>query len=297
MNSEDSNLTLAGSIDLHSHTNESDGTFTPEELVQLASQLRLDALAITDHDTFLGYEKAVPFAREANLDLVCGIELSTKANREDDLPAQVVHLLAYFLNGGPSQSFRLWLQELQQRRRERNEKLLASLQRQGVEISLEEVEAVGRSLTGRPHFARVLIRKGYAANQEEAFERYLGEAAPSYVEYEVPFTEEAIGQVLMGGGVPVVAHPIRLMLRDVEKERDLLKRLRDAGLAGLEAYHSDQDAGWQAHYKNLADELGLLTTGGSDFHGAMKPRIQLGTGAGKNIRVPRAVLDQLRELH
>lgn len=288
-------VNLAGSIDLHSHTNESDGTFTPSELVQLASQLQLDALAITDHDTFLGYELAIPFAREANLDLVCGIELSTKANWSDDSQSQVVHLLAYFLNGGPSQSFRGWLEGLQQRRRERNERLLASLQRQGVEISLGEVEAVGRSLTGRPHFARILIRKGYAANQEEAFERYLGEAAPSYVEYEVPFTEEAIGQVLMGGGIPVVAHPIRLMLRDSERERIFLTRLRDAGLAGLEVFHSDQDAHWQAHYARLADELELLATGGSDFHGALKPRIQLGTGAEKNVRVPRSVLDRLRE--
>ena len=167
----------------------------------------------------------------------------------------------------------------------------------GIAISLEEVEGLGRSIAGRPHFARLLVQKGHARHTEEAFRLYLGENAPTYVERESPTTQEAIGLVLEGGGVPVVAHPVRLMISDPAAERSALQELKTAGLAGLEVYHSDHSARLQSYYLGLAEELDLLPTGGSDFHGDIKPNVQLGRGIQDNVRVPRRFLDRLRELY
>ena len=155
-------------IDLHSHTNESDGTFTPQELIDCAVATGLEALAITDHDTFAGFDQAKPIAEAAGLDLVCGIELST---RSPGGRSRAVHLLGYFLHRPPAAEFRAWLGEVLQDRRDRNIRLVKSLQSQGIDIELSEVEKMGRTLTGRPHFARLLIRKGYVATPEEAFRR------------------------------------------------------------------------------------------------------------------------------
>ena len=208
----------SGWIDLHSHTTASDGSLTPQELISLASQTGLDALAITDHDTFAGYEEAVPFGREADLDLVRGIELNSK------LESRHVHLLAYFLSGEPSPEFSAWLQD------------------------------APRNLVG---------------------------------------PEEVIQIIRSGHGIPVLAHPGRLALaRDVE--RQLLIRWRQAGLVGLEVYHSEHPAPLQAYYFHLAQELDLLPTGGSDFHGTLKPDVRLGTGVEGNVRVPREFLERLK---
>ncbi len=284
----------AGFIDLHSHTNESDGSLTPAELVALAKRTGLAALAITDHDTFAGYEEAVPFAREAGLDLVRGIELNSRLNLANDRDHRYVHLLAYFPSREPSAQFDDWLNGEREDRRNRNRKLVDSLRSRGVDITLQEVEARGKSLTGRPHFARILIEKGYARDSEDAFRRYLGEHAPSYVQRESQTTEEAIGIIRAGGGIPVVAHPVRLsMARDLE--RDTLLQLKPAGLLGLEVYHSEHPPQTQAYYRQLAEELDLFPTGGSDFHGVAKPDVRLGTGSRHNVHVPIEFLQRMRE--
>jgi predicted metal-dependent phosphoesterase TrpH len=283
----------AGTIDLHSHTNESDGTLTPAELVTLAKRLGLDALAITDHDTFAGYEKALPFARTAGLDLVRGIELNSRFKLDDDSGVQYVHLLAYFPASEPSAEFSAWLDGEREDRRNRNGRLVDALRQKGIEITLDEVEQRGRSLAGRPHFARILVEKGYAANSEDAFTRYIGEQAPTYVERQSQDSETVIRRIRNGNGIPVVAHPVRLGL-DRVAEREALLRFKAAGLLGLEIYHSEHPPALQAHYRQLAEELGLLPTGGSDFHGAVKPDIQLGTGLRGNIRVPLDFLTEMR---
>lgn len=279
-------------IDLHSHTNESDGTCTPKELVDAATGIGLDALGITDHDTFAGYEQALPLAREQGLDLVCGIELSTRA--AFGRSQKTVHVLAYFLNGGPSAAFREWVASLLASRRERNIRLIRSLNENGVEISLGEVEALGRSLTGRPHFARVLMKKGYVASTEEAFRRYLAESAPSFVERDSPEIEDAIRVVAEGGGVSVLAHPVRLGFRRHEEEERFIAELKDKGLRAIEVWHSDHNAADTARYLGLSERLGLLRTGGTDFHGGNKPGLALGTGRNGNVHVAREVLDELR---
>jgi 3',5'-nucleoside bisphosphate phosphatase len=285
---------LAGFVDLHSHTNESDGTLTPAELVSLAKRIGLAAIAITDHDTFTGYEKAKSFAVDTGLDLVRGIELNSILSLSIDGQQRHVHVLAYFPCGVPLQGFSTWLTQEQEDRRTRNRLLIGALQKRGIDITLEEVEERGRSMAGRPHFARILVEKGYAADSDDAFQRYIGETAPSYIERQSQTTEEAIEIIRAGGGIPVVAHPIRLSLRQ-DLERRVLQRLKDAGLLGLEVYHSEHPPNVQAHYLRVADELKLFPTGGSDFHGAIKPNVHLGTGLNHNIRVPREFLDRMRE--
>ena len=278
-------------IDLHSHTNESDGTFTPFELVELAVERGVEALAISDHDTFAGYDQALPEARSRGLDLVCGIELST---RVPGSKSRTVHLLAYFLRQPPPPEFRAWLDELIAGRRDRNQRLIASLQEKGVDIELAEVERLGRTLTGRPHFARVLIDKGYASSFDEAFRRYLGETAPTYVERYAPYVADGIRRVLDAGGMPVVAHPIRLGIHNPKAEDAFIRELRDAGMRGIEVFHSDHRPEDMQRYGGIARKYGLLVTGGSDFHGEVKPQISLGTGFNGNLNIPISVLNDLR---
>ncbi len=280
-------------IDLHSHTNASDGTLTPAELIAMAERVHLSALSITDHDTFDGYEQALPFARAAGLDLVRGIELNSRLSLDGSSHPRYVHVLVYFPLHEPTPGFKTWLAEQQADRRSRNTKLAKALQDAGVDITLAEVEARGRSLAGRPHFARILMEKGYATNFEDAFHKYLGEDAPSYVERDSNTTEEVIAIARRGGGIPVVAHPIRIGLQRLQ-EPVVLSRFKEAGLGGLEVIHSDHPPALQLHYAALAEEFGLLPTGGSDFHGAVKPDIELGTGRDHNVHVPLAYLDALR---
>jgi predicted metal-dependent phosphoesterase TrpH len=280
-------------IDLHTHTNESDGSYSPEELVHTALETGLDALGISDHDTFAGYDRARTLAFAHGLDLICGIELSTKmavANATKN-----VHLLGYFLHEPPSFEFRGWLSEILSARRKRNQQLIDRLKDRGVEIELPEVEAVGRSLTGRPHFARVLVTKGYAENTEQAFRKYLDESAPTFVERDSPHLAMAIQRIIAAGGIPVVAHPIRLGVRDTEREEAIIAEMRDMGLRGIEAYHSDHGARDIERYLGLAKKYGLAVSGGSDFHGTAKPNIALGTGYNANLNIPRQVLEKLRK--
>jgi predicted metal-dependent phosphoesterase TrpH len=282
-------------IDLHSHTTASDGSFTPAELVAIAKRSDLTALGITDHDTFDGYEQALPHARAAGLELIRGIELNSRLFLPGSTSPIYVHMLGYFVNREPSTGFRSWLAGERDDRRSRNRRLVDALQRRDVDISLEEVEARGRSLAGRTHFAHILVEKGYAQNSEDAFRRYLGENAPSYVERQSLSTPEVVSMIREGGGIPSVAHPVRLRLPR-QQEREILMALRDVGLLGLEIYHSDHPPELQAYYRQLTEELKLLPTGGSDFHGTAKPSIALGTGLHGNLRVPLEFLERLREL-
>lgn len=282
-------------VDLHSHTTASDGSLTPAELVALAKRSDLVALGITDHDTFDGYEQALPHARAIGLDLVRGIELNSRLILAGSTAPVYVHMLGYFPDEEPSAGFRSWLAGERDDRRDRNRRLVEALQNRGVDITLEEVEARGRSLAGRTHFAHILVEKGYANNSEDAFHRYLGETAPSYVERQSLSTAEVVRIIREGGGIPTVAHPVRLrMPRD--RERQVLIQLKDSGLLALEVYHSDHAPELQAYYRQLAEELDLLPTGGSDFHGKAKPDIALGTGLRGNLRVPMEFLERLRRV-
>jgi len=277
-------------IDLHSHTDQSDGTFTPRELVAQAKRVGLGALAITDHDTFAGYDAALPLAVEAQLELICGIELSTRFHGAS------LHLLGYFPVAAPSRELRVWLNELLATRRDRNVRLIAKLQSLGLDITLEEVEKQGRTLTGRPHFARVLVEKGYANDLQHAFDEYLDESAPGYVDRKEVPVEEAIRRVRESGGIASMAHPVRVAKNNWEKLGVWVGELAGFGMQAIEVLHSDHAPESRAYYQSLADRYSLAVTGGSDFHGGNKPNISLGTGIRGNLKVPYDLLERLRVL-
>ncbi len=277
-------------IDLHSHTNRSDGTFTPAELIDEAVRVGLTGLAITDHDTFAGYDAAVLHATGKALQLICGIELSTRYQGGS------VHVLGYFPGAPPSRELRDWLQSILEARRDRNRRLIAKLQSLGVDITLAEVETEGRTLTARPHFARVLVDKGYAKDLQAAFDLYLDESAKGFVQRrEVPM-EEALERILGSGGVPSLAHPIRVAKNNWEKLAEYVEDLAGLGLRAIEVYHSDHSPENVSYYSSLAERFHLGVTGGSDFHGANKPQISLGTGKRNNLNVPDFLLEDLKTL-
>jgi 3',5'-nucleoside bisphosphate phosphatase len=243
-------------------------------------------LGITDHDTLRGFDIAVPLARDGGLDLICGIELSTK------LHGQSVHLLGYFLNHDPGMAdFRNWVLESQASRRDRNIRLVARLQELGFDITLEEAEKRGRGLTGRPHFAQLMLEKGYVSSLQEAFDEYLDESAKGYVYRREPQFAEGVEQIRRAGGIASLAHPVRVR-GDIP---ELLPELCDMGMNAIEAYHSDHGPREVALYLDLAQRNGLLVTGGSDYHGAAKPGVSLGTGCAGNLKIPADLVDRLRE--
>lgn len=281
-------------IDLHTHTTASDGTFTPAELVNAAKALGLEALAITDHDTFDGYDEARPLAEAAGLPLVCGIEVSTNLPRPDGGRARSVHLLGYFFSE-PPEGFRAWIVGQQQMRRERNAALIARLNELGIEITFEEVRVLGKNMMGRPHFAQILLRKGHVGTLQEAFDRYLGESGIAYVEKHDPSLEEAVEAIAGCGGIASLAHPVRIGLKG-QAERDLIGRVQRLGMQAIEVHHSDHAGEHREIYGSIAAEFGLAVTGGSDFHGGNKPEVDLGTGRRGNVSVPWELLDRLREI-
>jgi predicted metal-dependent phosphoesterase TrpH len=271
-------------IDLHSHTNESDGTFSPEELIAEAVRCGVTTLAITDHDTFAGYDAAMAAAKRSGVELICGIELSTK------LHGHSVHLLGYFPANRGSEKIRDWVLEMQASRRERNQRLAARLQELGFDITLEEAEARGRGMTGRPHFAQLMVEKGYVKDLREAFDQYLDESAKGYVYRKEPELSEGVERIRKAGGIASLAHPIRVR-GDVAA---MMPELCAAGLNAIEAYHSDHTPEDTALYLELAQKYALKVTGGSDFHGTVKPGVRLGSGYEGNLRVPVEVLAGLR---
>jgi len=266
-------------IDLHSHTNESDGSCSPEQLIAEAVRAGVDRLAITDHDTFAGYDAARGAAARAGVELVCGIELSTRLHDHS------VHVLGYFLGSDGPGAFREWVLELQASRRERNQRLAIRLRELGFDITVEEAEARGRGMTGRPHFAQIMVEKGYVSSIRRAFDEYLDESAKGYVYRREPSFAEGVRHVRDAGGIASLAHPIRI----VGDLPAMMPDLCAAGLNAIEAYHSDHGPRETELYLGLAKQYGLLVTGGSDFHGAIKPEVSLGTGYKGNLQVPEDV--------
>ena len=282
-------------IDLHIHTTASDGTWTPEQIVLGAKQSGLDAIAITDHDTFAGYEEARPIAARENVPLICAIELSTKLPPASETGRpKTVHLLGYFLRP-PEPALLAWVKTQQQIRHERNVQLCARLAELNVPVTIEEVRERGRTMAGRPHFASLMVQKGYVATLQEAFDKYLDEKGAAYVDKHDPSLGEGIRQVREAGGIPSLAHPIRLN-RFGQEEEDLIRQMAKMGLMAIEAWHCDHTPRHRERYEFLAQRYRLAVTGGSDFHGDNKPGVVLGSGKGNNVAVPRNVLERLRAL-
>lgn len=277
-------------IDLHVHSTESDGSLTPQQLVSEAAALGLEALAIADHDTMAGYEPALRAAAGTGVELICAVEISARRECLDGR-SRGVHLLAYFFQGPPGEGFSRWLEQQQQRRRERNQRLAARLQELGLEVALEEVAALGGKLVGRVHFAQALIRRGYAASVQEAFREYLGQGGRAYLPMERVTVEEAIRKIRDAGGLACVAHPGRLRFN----LEGVLGEWRAQGLGGLEVFHSEHSREQTGYLLALARRFELAVTGGSDFHGEGKPGVCMGTGMNGNLSLNRELLEALRQ--
>ncbi len=277
-------------VDLHTHSTASDGTDAPAALARLAKDAGLEAFALTDHDTLAGIPDARAAADALGIELVPGVELGAR------IPEGELHILGYFLEPGNA-TFDAFLEELRKGRRDRAARTVTRLNDLGVAIDLADVEAEvsgdrSESL-GRPHIASALVKGGHVASIKEAFDRYLKDGGPANVPRPMPSPVDAVRAIVKAGGVAVVAHPWTVP-RDVFQ--DLLVRLRRVGLAGVEVVHSDQDADVREHVARLAADMGLVQSGGSDYHGTRKPAIRLGTGRNGNVSVPYEVLEELRGL-
>lgn len=268
----------AGVADLHTHTNYSDGTDSPERLVTLAKELGFSAIAITDHDTMESLPIAQPVADRLGLTLIPGIEMSASAEGLE------VHVLGFFLD--PShQELQRHLIEQQARRVERVKEMVQRLNRIGLKITAEEVfNVAGVGTVGRPHVAQVLVDHGYITTRAEAFTKYIGPDDPGFVPGSTILPERIIRLILEAGGVPVLAHPVYL------KRDELIDTFVRQGLAGIEAYHSGHTPELIRRYEALARRHGLLVTGGSDYHGTSKEGSPIGA-----VRVPMALVEALRQ--
>lgn len=275
-------------IDLHCHTTFSDGTLSPTALVTHAASAGVRLLAITDHDTVQGWDIAIEAARSAGIELLCGVELSTRLSGV----SRSVHLLGYF-SSRPDPAFVTWLHELQESRRIRNATLLARLQQLGVDAQWSEVAALAQQQVGRPHFAILLVRKGYVKNLSEAFEIYLGEGGKAWVGREEPTLAEALERLRIAGALSSLAHPVRIS-RDWKRLDQLIAEYAGRGLNAIECYHSEHSAEDIAQLSALANRHGLTLTGGSDFHGDTKPGVNIGVGLTRSPLVPALLADHLR---
>ncbi len=273
-------------VDLHCHSTASDGTLSPEEVVRLAKQIGLTALALTDHDTIAGIAAAAAEAQKLGIVFLPGIEISCEYPRPGTM-----HLLGYGINPQDPTLTDL-TRTLIAGRDERNQKIVDQFNALGIPITLDEIKQIaGGKVIGRPHIAEALVRRGIVSNKQEAFDRYLGQGGRVFVDKEQLTAKQAIQMVRDSGGLPVLAHPSQLKKENNAQIENAIKELIDYGLAGVEVIHSDHDPALIDFLSSLAERHKLLKTGGSDFHGGNKPKIQLGTAAGQ--RIPREYFDAL----
>ncbi|GLH72214.1 phosphatase [Geothrix limicola] len=272
-------------IDLHCHTFHSDGTDTPEQLALLGEEARLTALCLTDHDTLGGIPDFLAMQPRVKVRLLVGTELSCR------FLGQSLHVLGLLVDPADAR-FQARLEELRGRRDDRNGRMLTRLAELGCPVTREDVQAQADTpLLSRVHFAKALAARGFVRRPQEAFERLIGDDCPGFVPREELSPEEATRWIREAGGVPVVAHPGRFGgkgFRWDEAMADLQRR----GVEGLEGYYGEYRAAEQKYFVALAARLGMVVTGGSDYHGANKPGLRLGRGRG-GLQVPDDLLERL----
>jgi predicted metal-dependent phosphoesterase TrpH len=274
-------------IDLHAHTLCSDGSVSPAELVALAAHSGARAVAITDHDTIAGLAEGRAAASRLGIEFVNGIEISAEYS------PGTMHILGYYIDDA-STALGPRLDELVAARDQRNPEIARLLQSMGFDITYEEVTKIaGNDLVGRPHFARLMVEKGYVESLQDAFNRFLGKGAAAYVEKKRLSPADAIALIHDAGGVAVLAHPYQLKLTSAEEVEQLIAELTALGLDGIEAIYSRHSQAERDYYSEMAARYGLLITGGSDFHGTYKPDISIVNGKG-DLRVPYSLLEGLK---
>lgn len=270
-------LRAGGTADLHTHTRYSDGTDTPERLIELASAAGHQAIAITDHDNTEALAIARPFAERAGIELIPGIEMSAAVDQVE------VHMLGFFLDF-EHPGLKQHLAEQQARRMRRIHQMVEQLQAAGVPITVADVMAkAGDGTMGRPHVAQALVARGLVKDVPEAFSKYLSPGCPGFIPGSTVAPKDVIRIIRASGGVPVLAHPIYL------KNDALIEQFVGDGLAGLEVFHSGHGPSEINRYGELAKRLGLLTTGGSDYHGRAKEGVAVGM-----VKVPYELVEGLR---
>lgn len=279
-------------VDLHTHTTKSDGTFTPTELVDYAIQKGLTAVAITDHDTTEGLDEALSYAaslsnqNKPSVEVIPGIEFSTEYEGKD------VHIVGLYISYD-APAFQAQLDAFVESRINRNIKMCAKLQEADIDITYEKLQAENPdAVITRAHYAAYLLAHGYVKSRQEAFDRYLGDHTKYFIPREKVTPAQAVQLILEAGGIPVLAHP---PLYHMGKERleKLIASLKDAGLMGIEAIYSTYTNQEERDMRRLADKYGLLLSGGSDFHGANKPGLDLAVGYGR-LFVPEKILDRIK---
>ena len=288
-------------VDFHTHSNISDGDFSPALLIKEAVKQGLSAIALTDHDTINGLENARTAAEAENIRFIPGIEINInwvggKSSRGAPGlgPGGEFHLLGLGINS-PSPGFIAAIEELSRRREARNREILDRMRELSIDADWDELLALsgGHSL-GRPHFAALLVKKNIVKNVNQAFNRFLGIGKPLYVPKEGIAFEEAVALIRESGGIPVLAHPISLYVA-WGKLPDLIKILKDMGLMGLEAWHPTAKPGSCRRLEELAKTLGLYITEGSDFHGSARPDRRIGYSS-KGRKIDDAILAAIPEL-
>lgn len=279
-------------IDLHTHTSKSDGTFTPTELVDYAIQKGLTAVAITDHDTTEGLDEALSYAAslcekgKPTVEVIPGIEFSTEYEGKD------VHIVGLFISYN-TPSFQAQLNAFVESRINRNIKMCARLQEAGIDITYKKLQAENPdAVITRAHYAAYLQAHGYVKSRPEAFDRYLGDHTKYFIPREKVTPTQAVQLILAAGGIPILAHPPLYHMGNERLER-LVACLKNAGLMGIEAIYSTYTNQEERDMRRLADKYDLLLSGGSDFHGANKPGLDLAVGYGK-LFVPEEILDHIK---
>lgn len=273
-------------VDLHVHSNKSDGTYTPAQLVEYAVKKGLTAFALTDHDTTEGLTEAISAARGTDLEVIPGIELSTEYEGKD------IHILGLYIDY-EAPVFREHIRRFVESRILRNRKMCQNLSGAGMDISYEKLlEQFPGAVITRAHYAKYMLKMGYIKSISEAFERYIGDNCPYFVPREKVTPFDAVRLILQAGGLPVLAHPT-LYHMDEERLCALIKQLKEAGLVGMETVYSTYSPPETRKMKSIAGKFGLLECGGSDFHGGTKPGLDLATGYG-HLEVPADILVKLK---
>ncbi|MGB3212593.1 MAG: PHP domain-containing protein [Desulforhopalus sp.] len=274
------------SIDLHTHSTSSDGTMSPADLVTYAYKKGLTAIAVTDHDTIAGVDEALATGDNLGIEVVPGIELSVKYFDYN------VHLLGYLFDY-QDKKLHDALGQLQTGRVERNRKIIAKLNGLGLAIQFKELREIGGAgQNGRPHIAKLMIEKGFVRTMDEAFLKYLGQGRPAYASRYIYRAKEAIALIKDAGGIAVLAHPLQLD-KSVGNFPHILHQLCDMGLDGIEVYYPTHSRQFRKQLISLAEEYSLLMTGGSDYHGDIRPGTTL--AGGKNVSVPPELLVRMKE--
>ena len=276
-----------GYVDLHLHTTASDGVLSPSEIVRYAKRKGLQAIAITDHDTIEGCEEGLSEGEKIGFEVIPGIEISAEHS-----PGSM-HILGFFLNiHHPLLNERL--EYLQRARAERNPKMVARLNKLGIEITYDEVlKASGGGQVGRPHFANVLMEKKIVRSFQEAFDRFLKKGAPAYVDKFRFTSKEALHFINEAAGVAVLAHPNTLGVNEISQLEKLILHLVDEGLKGIEVYYPEHSSAEVAQYKALAERYGLVSTGGTDYHGIERNELDIGIGRGE-MKLPYSIVEKIK---